>query len=62
MTDLEPPLFCRVYCRCRMCVRTALHLVKRKREGDKRKQTRSRKTAHELDSTAALARALRTVA
>lgn len=42
-----------------MCVRTALHVAKAVRRNDPRKQTRSRKAARELDSTAALAEVLR---
>lgn len=52
-------LLCRRDCRCALCVRTALHIVKRVRSNDAAKQTRSLRAARALDSTAALAAALR---
>lgn len=58
LLERAPPEFCRINCRCDMCVRTTMHLVKRRRYGDARKQTRSSKTARELDTTAALAESL----
>lgn len=51
-------LLCRRDCRCFMCVRTALHIVRRVRQNDPNKQTRSRRAVRALDSTAALAAAL----
>lgn len=53
-------LLCIANCRCHMCLRTKMHIIKKVRKNDPKKQTRSRKTGREIDATAALAQQMKT--